>query len=484
MRPSNGRPSTLVVVVLVCVFALVVLAVTPVTAESSTARTEHSPDEATGGATVAASSNETQSNETEPAPSTNTTRTTTPGESSFAVANLSGPSRVRLGESLTVAAAVTNRGTARGTETLQYSFDGETVATTTATLDPGATTLVTFTVSTDDVAAAHGDVEPGTHVHAVRNESGTGVATRVRVTPDVDFAVVRIEAPTEVSHGEPYLVLASVENPGDVAVTREVAYTFAGEAVAERAVTVAGNDTRQVAFRVSLAEVEAVVGPVDYETTSDHAVVTGGDRAGGAVRVVERPRADASSLAVESFETADDVRPGDAHGVTLTVRNVDTAHFEGQVAYRVDGSVVETEWVRVPIGEQRTIRFRAGYDDVRRAAVPLSSQRTTHSVRVGDESLVTRPVTVHAPTRTATPTTPHPTFTVTATTAASAPAPSPTAPTPTPAATVTDGGDDATCQRGFFSACGGSPLDEMSLTLLGVLLSGFGIVYEMYRGRR
>jgi hypothetical protein len=166
------------------------------------------------------------------------------------------------------------------------------------------------------------------------------------------------------------------------------------------------------------------------------------------------------------------------------VRNVDTAHFEGQVAYRVDGSVVETEWVRVPIGEQRTIRFRAGYDDVRRAAVPLSSQRTTHSVRVGDESLVTRPVTVHAPTRTATPTTPHPTFTVTATTAASAPAPSPTAPTPTPAATVTDGGDDATCQRGFFSACGGSPLDEMSLTLLGVLLSGFGIVYEMYRGRR
>jgi hypothetical protein len=476
MRSSNDWPSIAVAVALA--FVLVAVAVTPVAGESATAKPESSPDGTEADTTAEPQSNETQSNE----PETTQRATTTPGESAFVVSNLSAPSRVRVGDNVTVTAAVTNRGTARGTETLHYSFDGETVATRTATLDAGATTLLTVTVTADEISAVHDSVEAGTHVHGVRNESGAGVATRLRVTPDVDFTVERIDAPTEVSHGEPYLVLATVENPGDVAITRQVAYAFAGEHVAEKAVTVSGNATRQVAFQIRLASVEAAVGPVDNETTYDHAVVTGGDRSGGAVRVVERPRADASSLAVESFDAADDVRPGDSHTVNLTVRNVDTAHFEGQVAYWVDGSVVETEWVRVPIGEQRTVRFRVPYDDVERAAVPLSAQRTTHSVRVGDAALVTRPVTVHAATRT--PTTPPPTFAVTSTAPAPSQSPSPTAPTPTPTATSDGNEGDATCQRGFFSECGGSPFGEVSLTLLGVFLSGFGIVYEMYRGRR
>jgi hypothetical protein len=87
-------------------------------------------------------------------------------------------------------------------------------------------------------------------------------------------------------------------------------------------------------------------------------------------------------------------------------------------------------------------------------------------------------VSVHAPVGTATPR-PTPTF------AAPRPTDGTTASTPTgaPAGTATPTAGDR-CERGFFTACGGTAMDETSLTLLGVLLSGLGIVYEMVRGRR
>jgi hypothetical protein len=479
MRSNHDRPSAVVTVA--CVLVLVAVSVTTAAATTGVQHASHADGARDQTATVS-QTEPTGTPTTGPSPTPPSNGTATPVETSFVVSNLTAPTLVRVGDGVTVTATVTNRAGVRGTETLRYSFDGATVVRSNVTLDPGASKRVSVAVSAEELETVHGPIDAGTYVHGVRNESGAGVAARLRVTPDVDFTVERIEAPTEVSYGEPYVVLATVRNPGDTTITRRVSYTFAGQRIDEKAVTVAGNDTRQVAFQISLADVETAVGPVENETTYDHAIVSGGDHAGGAVRVVDGPRADASSLAVESFETIDDVRPGDFYQVTLAVRNVDTADFEGQLAYRVDGSVVETEWVRVPIGERRTVEFRVSYDDVDRSAVPLSSQRTTHGVWVGDDSVVTRPVTVHATTETRTATPPAPTFTATSTTPASTPpAATPTSPTPAGSATA-DGGQ--TCRRGFFSACGGTPLGETSLTLVGVFLSGFGIVYEMYRGRR
>lgn len=453
---------------------------TPVQTASETNRTVTEARTATETATTATATETTPTateRQTPTATSSPTETRTRTDDTRFAVSELAASDSLRAGDGLAVTATVTNRGAANGTETLRYSFGGETVATRSVTLEPGESTAVTFEVAFDDVEAALGSVEPGTFVHGVRNESGAGAAARVRVTPDVDLTVESVDAPTEVSHGDAYVVLATVGNPSETAVTRRVAYEFAGRTVAERAVTVAGDDDRQVAFEIRLADVERVAGPVRNETTYDHGIAAGDDRDVGAVRVVRSPSADASSLAVESFETVHDVRPGDAYTVELAVRNVDTADFEGQLSYRVDGNVVATEWARVPIGERRTVAFEVEYDAVADAAVPLSSAETEQGVFVGREAVATRPVAVSVPaTPEATPR-PEPTFT-----AAETPSPAPTTAGSDAADATNDGPDD--CRRGFFTPCGGAAMGETSLTMVGILLSGFGIVYQMYQGRR
>lgn len=480
---------------LALVFVLVLCSVSVGTAAGGAAGDADSTSTTTAAATETAQANRTtETNATPTSTSTsppNSTATETPDTSPtptefappadatvFVVSDLNAPENLRAGDDIQVNATVTNRASANGTETLRYSLDGTTVASRTVTLGDGESRTVGFAVPFSDIESALGATTSGTYVHGVRNESGAGAAARLRVTPDIDFSVERFDAPTEVSHNESYIVLATVRNPGDVTVTRNVAYAFAGEPVAERAVTVSGGDDRQVAFEVTLADVERAVGPVGNETTYDHGVRTGDSRAGGAVRVVRGPSADASALAVESFEAPDDVRPGDDYRVNLTVRNVDGADFEGQLGYRVDGAVVATEWTRVPIGERRTVSFRVTYDGVTDAAVPLSSRDTEHGVYVGSDAVETRPVTVHVSPEPETATPEPPTFTASET---------PSEPTATPAAGASDGGgdeDDAECLRGFFTACGGTTLGETSLTLVGIFLSGLGIVFQLSQGRR
>jgi len=448
---------------------------TPGTGTNATATPETEGSET---ATPGAEPNGTATPGTPTASPSPSPRTPTAGNGTFVVSGLETPDSLRVGDRLEVTATVTNRASRNATETLRYSFGGSTVASRTVTLGPGGSTTLRFDLSFSELEATLGSVRPDTYVHGVRNESGGGSARRLRVTPDVDLEVETFDAPLEVSHGDPYIVLATVRNPGNSSITRQVSYEFAGETVLDRAVTVAGDDDRQVAFEVGLSAVEGVVGPVDNETTYDHGAVTGTHREGGAVRVVRGSSANASALAVASFEATDDVRPGGFYRVELSVRNVDTAGFEGQLSYRVDGAVVATEWTRVPIGERRTVAFRVRYDDVVDATAPLSSQDTTQGVFVGEDAVVTRPVSVHAPVGTETPR-PTPTFAA-PTTPGEPPTPTVTGPA---TGTATPAGGDR-CERGFFTPCGGTAMDETSLTLFGVFLSGLGIVYEMFGGRR
>ncbi|MDS0295449.1 hypothetical protein [Halogeometricum luteum] len=480
-------------IALTLAFVLALCSVSVGTAAGGAAGDGASASTATAAATETPQANRTTETDATPTatPSPDgVTATTTPDSSPptesppaadavFVVSDLDAPETLRAGDGVHVNATVTNRASANGTETLRYSLGGATVASRTVTLAAGESKTVEFAVPYADVESALGDPAPGTYVHGVRNESGAGAAARLRVTPDVDLSVERFDAPTEISHNESYIVLATVRNPGDVTITRNVDYAFAGEPVVERAVTVAAGDDRQVAFEMTLADAASVVGPVENETTYDHGVRTGDSRAGGAVRVVRGPSADASALAVESFEAPDDVRPGDSYRVNLTVRNVDTADFEGQLGYRVNGAVVATDWTRVPIGERRTVSFRMTHDDVADAAVPLSAPDTEQGVYVGSDAVETRPVTVHVPPEPETATPEPPTFTADGSVGA---------PTATPAADASDGGDDADadieCQRGFFTACGGTALGETSLTLVGIFLSGLGIVFQLSQGRR
>jgi Predicted permease. len=55
--------------------------------------------------------------------------------------------------------------------------------------------------------------------------------------------------------------------------------------------------------------------------------------------------ADPSALAVERFRASDEVRPGGKIQVNVSLRNVGEAAFEGQLAYRINGSAVDTNWL-------------------------------------------------------------------------------------------------------------------------------------------
>ncbi|KTG07780.1 hypothetical protein AUR64_02785 [Haloprofundus marisrubri] len=503
---SSTRDIGSVVITVALVFALLTAMGAPVAATVVSERSDgidpasergvvaqQSATETTNETTSQSSTETTETNApstsaptTEPATPTTTPPTATPaettsaettsdgqasGDTSFVVSNLSTQSTVRRGDRIDVAATVTNRGTGTGTELVNYTFGGTVVATEQVTLDAGESTRVSFTSSLAAVEQRGGSAAPGSYVHGVQNETGHGAAARVRVTPDVDFTMRTFDAPTELSHSEPYIVLATVENPGQTTITRTVSYEFDGYEIAEKTVTVGAGKQRQVAFEVSLADVEETVGSVRNETTHNHAVVTGESRRGGEMRVVEGPSADASTLAVERFEVANDVRPGEPVRVNMTVRNVGSSDFKGQLSYRLDDAIVATEWVRVPIGEKRTVQFELSYDQVERAAIPVSSQETTHGVWVGDDALETRPVTVYAPVETETETPPPATFT-----------PAGESP-PDDGDTDADNDGESTCQRGFFSECGGTSMDETTLTLIGIATSVFGIAYEMLKSR-
>jgi hypothetical protein len=444
----------------------------PVVAASAagTTTTTASP---TGGSTATPGDDSTAT--PTPTPSPSPTSTPTDGDPRVVVESVEAPERIRPGDSFALAATVTNRGNATGTGPVEYVFDGSVRASREVSVAPGETRTVRFDLSHAALGGPNESVPVGTYVHGVRTPASDGVARYLRVTPDVDLVVDGFDAPAEASADRTYVVLATLSNPANATVTRTVTYRFDGTAVASKTVTVSGGERQQVAFSVSLSAVRAAGASVRSGTTYDHAVVAdGGGRAGDAVRLVEGPTADASALVVESFDGPDDVRSGERYGVNATVRNVDTVAFDGRLTYRVDGVVLAAERASVPAGERTTVRFRIAHEDVARTVAPLSEPRTEQGVWVGNASLVTRPVTVHglAADATATPTaTPRPTLADPSRTATA---------TPRPTATATE--SDAACQRGFFTPCGGTSLDQTTLTIIGTVTSVLGIVYELFSG--
>ncbi|WP_424004747.1 PH domain-containing protein [Haloarcula salina] len=285
------------------------------------------------------------------------------------------------------------------------------------------------------------------------------------MTPDIDLSIGEFQAPATAPNDRQFVVLATVSNPTETTVTREVTYRFARTAVAEKTVTVGGGERTQVAFAVTADQIEATATAVQRGRTYDHSIVTsGGASVGDAVQLRSGSSASADSLAAQESTFPTDFREGERYTVTVPVRNVDTAAFDGQFVYRIGGTTVETRSIEIPAGQRRTVEFEVGYGDVERAAFPLTSQIVTQSIAVGNTSLASGDVTVHgSATETATET-PH----------------------ATPA--FVDGSDETTttveeaCERGFFARCGQTTFDQMTLTIIGTASSVLAILYELFTG--
>lgn len=399
--------------------------------------------------------------------SSTATTTSSTSETAFVISDVSAPTAVRAGDDVTVTATVTNAGTAEATARVNYSLAGRTATSERLSLGAGESKRVTFTGST-------AELDPGTHVHGVRNATGAGVAQRLRVTPDVDLTVQKLTAPTEISRADPYVVLGTVDNPAESAITRNVSYVFDGVSVATKRVTVAGGDSERVAFEIRPDSVERAAGSIANDSTHTHAVVAdGGSRDGGEVLVRRGAGSDPSALAVQRFDASDDLRPGETARINVSVLNVADAAFEGQLAYRINGTAVDTVWARVPVDARRSVTFTVSHDALDRRAILTTPGETDHGVWVSETALQSRPITVHGPFETE---------------------------TVTDAATFSDGdgrsnagredsdgsstgrGESESCQRGILTPCGGTGLDETTLTLIGIATSVLGILYEMTSG--
>ncbi len=383
----------------------------------------------------------------------------------IAVTNISAPDRIRPGETYAVDTTVRNPTDENRSERIEYRFNGATVSDRTVALAAGESRHLRFVLTANGSVTGTDALDTGTYVHGVRNESGEGTPRYLRVTPDIDLTIGGFQGPATAPNDRQFVVLATVSNPTETTVTREVTYRFASSVVAEKTVTVGGGERKQVAFAVTADRIETKATAVQRGRTYDHSIATsGGASVGDAVQLRSGSSASADSLAPQEPTLPTDVREGEQYTVTVPVRNVDTAAFDGQFVYRLGGTTVETRSIEIPAGQRRTVEFEVAYADVERAVFPLSSQTVTQSIAVGNTSLASGDVTVHGGV----------TETATAT------------PRATPAFVdgpdETTSSDEETCERGFFARCGETTLDQMTLTIIGTASSVLAILYELFTG--
>ncbi|WP_255516687.1 PH domain-containing protein [Haloferax sp. KTX1] len=309
----------------------------------------------------------------------------------------------------------------------------------------------------------------GTYVHGARNASGEGIPRYLRVTPDVDFVIDAFQAPATAPSDREFVVLATVSNPTETTITRDVAYHFAGTTISEKTITIGSGEQRQVAFAVTTEQIEAADSLIQRGRTYDHSIETaGGATVSDAIRLRSEPSASAAALTTRDVQLPNDLRENTQYTVVVTVRNVGTTAFDGQFVYRLNETAVATHSRTIPSGQQRTISFELAYADIERAAHLLSTRTSTQSLTVGNASLASEDVTVHGRIANTDRNT--------------------ESPTPRKAAKFTnDSAEDTaasrgTCERGFFSRCGELAIDQMTLTLIGTLSSVVAILYEMLSG--
>jgi len=99
----------------------------------------------------------------------------------FAVSNLQAPANATAGETITVNATITNVGDVAGTGPAEFVFGGTPLLSQEVSLASGASTTVSFEVSTDGIAS-------GTYVHGVRTADDAAAAEiGINAPPTADF---------------------------------------------------------------------------------------------------------------------------------------------------------------------------------------------------------------------------------------------------------------------------------------------------------
>jgi len=148
------------------------------------------------------------------------------------------PTKVDIGESVTLSVVVANTGDAKGIYEVALKIGEAVVATKEVTVAGGASQTVAFTLA-EDVA--------GTYTVGINGLTGTFV---VKAPAAFTISALAI-SPAEVNIGEDVTISALVTNTGDLTGTYEVTLKIDDVVVDTESVTLAGGASEKVTFTTS-----------------------------------------------------------------------------------------------------------------------------------------------------------------------------------------------------------------------------------------
>lgn len=168
--------------------------------------------------------------------------------SSFVVSNLSAPSVVVQGDTVTVTATVTNPNAVTDTQAVEFRFGGDVVVRDRIELAGGNATTVSYSLNTSTI-------ETGSYFHGVYTQTDGAPAQLLVVDEIQSFTVSNLSAPDTVTTGSEFTVTANVSNPNEFAIEQPVEFRFQGALVEERSVSIDAESTATVEFRVNTSDI-------------------------------------------------------------------------------------------------------------------------------------------------------------------------------------------------------------------------------------
>ncbi|WP_135303346.1 DUF7282 domain-containing protein [Haloarcula amylovorans] len=212
-------------------------------------------------------------------------------QSGLVVESITAPDSAEPGSTVTVVAEVSNPGSARTTQEVEFRLGGDVLDRRLVTLDGGENTTVRFEADTEDL-------DPGEYRHGVYTGANSQTATLVL---SESFEITDFDAPDSVEAGDLVTVDVELENPNDFETTQNVSFWFDGSRVASEAITIDDGDDADVTFNLS----SQGVAPGTYE----HGVFTRDEGELAEIEVTE-PGPTNASVAFEDQES---------DGTTVTV---------------------------------------------------------------------------------------------------------------------------------------------------------------------
>jgi hypothetical protein len=190
----------------------------------------------------------------------------------FSVTNVSAPARLKLGDTITVDAEVTNTGDEPARETIEFVLAGERYRRRAVTLDPGESRRMHFEQNTMGIGVDPGDYYTG----ILAGDAGDMTPVTFRKGYDVD----EIDAPETVIAGTEFVIRAEVKNYNHFDDTQVLKYRLDGVVLARERLPMESEDEKEIAFEIDTKGIE----PGAYV----HGITANGSGSHGTIEI--RPR--------------------------------------------------------------------------------------------------------------------------------------------------------------------------------------------------